>query len=148
MPDNVSLTAQEINTLKSVQTNAQTRLNLKNFCFNSAAGVKLNARTFPLIGNNSSGMRVYAGIQDCTIKIGSTDAVELTFDMSTLSFPNKPVITATFSSDATSQKFLNITTTVKTDPSNISQAIVYVKPDRVLQSELSGYVNLIAIGYA
>lgn len=148
MPDNVSLTAQEINTLKSVQTNAQTRLNLKNFCFNSAASNKLNARTFPLIGNNSSGMRVYAGYQGITIPSGSDAAVEKIFDMSTLSFTSQPAVTATFSSESTDQKDLNITTTIKTNSNNINLVTVYIKPDRQLKAPIDGSINLIAIGYA
>jgi hypothetical protein len=148
MPDNVSLTAQEINTLKSVQTNAQTRLNIKNFCFNSNASNKLNARTFPIIGNNSSGMRIYAGYQDVTLPQGSDKAIEKVFDMSTLSFISQPVVTATFSSDSINQQYLNITTTIKTNSSKINEVTVYIKPDRTLTSPLDGSINLIAIGYA
>jgi len=148
MPDNVSLTAQEINTLKSVQTNAQTRLNLKNFCFNSAANAKLNARTFPFIGNNSNGMRVYAGIQDITLSKGDATAKTVQFDMTTISFTNQPALTATFSSSDLAILNNDITVTITTDSANINIVKVNVKAGAGAKSEINGSVHLMAIGYA
>lgn len=147
MPDNVSLTAQDINTLKSVQTNAQTRLNVKNFSFNSDASIAANTQSMSLIGNNTHGIKIYAGKQDTTIQASDTSAVKATFNFNQ-SFSNAPVITATISSNNQSIQYKNFTIVVQVDPSNIDKAIVWVKPTDALQSPLDITINVIAISYA
>jgi len=145
MPDNVSLTASDINSLKNTQTNAITRLNVNNFVFN-AGGTKQQDNMMPLIGDLTTGIKIYAGYQDIdSFKTGKKNQV--TFDYSALSFGSKPVVVATVTSktaDISNNKFY-VNVTYPSGAEN-SKAVVNVFTSDTNITDVT--VNCIVIGYA
>jgi hypothetical protein len=138
--DNITLTAADISGLQSAKYIALNRLNTNQFVFGSND-------VSPLIGENSSGIKVYASSQVNNGMVnGSGRTNQFTFDFSKLNLSTNPVITATLSAENDLSAYNPNITIINISPSGCT---VVVNMSKISAGKsLAVRVHLIAIGYA
>ena len=138
MADNITLTAADISGLQSAKYIALHRLNTNQFLFDGNG-------TAPLIGDNSTGIKVYASSQVQSVSNGAGKNNQFVFDYSGLSLSTNPVITATLSAENELSSYNPNVTVINISPSGCT---VVVNMKLAISKTLAVRVHLIAIGYA
>lgn len=140
MADNITLTAADISGLQSAKYIALHRLNTNQFLFDGNG-------TSPLIGDNSTGIKVYASSQvNSSMGNNSGKTNQFVFDYSGLSLSTNPVITATLSAENDLSAYNPKITVINVSPSGCT---VIVNMSNISSGKsVSARLNLIAIGYA
>jgi len=139
MADNISLTAADISGLQSTQYIALHRLENNQFQFGEKSVV-------PLIGDNSTGIKIFAYSKTGNISTGAGKDNQFTFDYSNLHLSVNPVITATISAENDMSAYNPNITVIGVSTSGCT---VIVSASKIPPGNPKPIrVNLIAIGYA
>jgi hypothetical protein len=139
MADNVTLTAADISSLQSSKYVALHRLNSNQFQFDSNA-------VMPLIGDNSSGIKIFAQYKSGNIASGNGKDNKFSFDYSNLHLSVNPVITATISANSDMSGYNPNITIIDVSTSGCTVVVAASKIPAGSPKPIT--VNLIAIGYA
>jgi hypothetical protein len=147
MPDNISLSNSDIQSLKDSSLSYVNRMNTKRFVFNPAVGDTISV---PLIGEFSQGLKVYAEKRAQTLTAGHTD-FNVDFDFSKISFVYPPsiVVSVSTTDNATTFAGYKIVTSVDYagDTQN-SKCTVHGKLQGPVSknNSINFDVNIVAIG--
>jgi hypothetical protein len=141
MADNVTLTAADISGLQSAKYIALNRLSTNQFLFD-------DHDISPLIGDNSTGIKVYASSQvNSSMGNNSGKNNQFVFDYSKLNLSTNPVITATLSAENDLSAYNPKVTVINVSPSGCT-VIVNMSNIPSGKSNFAVRCHLIAIGYA
>jgi len=143
MPDNISLSVSDINDLKTQGNLAKSILDAKNFIFDARGAT--GRKKLPLIGSDSSGIKIFAVVKIVTMTSNSYHIKIPLTGMSTVAIP---CVLVTLSGETTLSKYQ---LTVATHVSK-SAVDVYIETSGAKKITTSTGVkldiNLLAIGYA
>lgn len=142
MPDNVSLSVSDINDLKAQGNLAKSIVDAKNFIFDAKGST--SQKKLPLVGSDSSGIKIFSVIKTVTMKKNSYDiSIPLTGMASTVI----PCVLVTLSGDTTLSKYqLTVATHVT---KNAVQVFIETSGNKNITTKgVSVDINLLAIGYA
>lgn len=143
MPDNVSLSIQDINDMKSQFVNAQNRLDVKNFVYYSDNKGKKKKGPMSLIGSDVSGIRIAVMKFPIQLKKGKK---HIEFDFPELNMKVAPVFSVTLEATgdiSDNQIFHNVTWNQSTKVGH-----VYFNCTKLATGTIKVTVNVTAIGYA
>lgn len=147
MADNINLTVADINNLKNNQNTAITRLDIKNFIFDSATD-KAGNEQIPIVPGSLSdgrGMRVYAGkSQQLNMKNKKKHKVD--FDLSGTGWTTQvdPIVVATVDGDAS----LSVARLFLWTEITSTKITVHIDATKKITGNTPFKVNIVAIGYA
>lgn len=148
MADNINLTVADINNLKNAQNSATTRLDIKNFIFDSDANATAGNEQMPIVPggiNDGRGIRLYAAKSKQYDMKGKTK-MTVPFDLNGTGWTTQinPVVIVTVEGES-SINTAKLMTWVEVSSSKVT---VHVEPKSKLSTSTPFKINILAIGYA
>lgn len=148
MADNINLTVDDINSVKNIQNNVLSRLDIQNFIYDDNAKDTTTSIIGPLIGGTmmaQAGIRVYAAKQTLDIAARATTA-KAEFNINAMHSSKSPIAIATLEGPISAMNKARITHYIEFTP-GYDKAIVHLRSATATKvTKLT--VHLLVIGYA